>query len=586
MNIGENEKGVLPAAYLSIRNEILYNQTKDELWRLLKMKATKTGRLLVGGFALLLVLMAVLAFSAIRESDTLADLTDKIYRHPLTVSNAVLEANAHIIAMHRYMKDVALSKSMGELEVAITQVAEHEAKVYKNFDVIMDRFLGDKTKIVQARQAFTNWKDIRSEVIDLTRNGRLDEAAQITKGKGARHVLLMTSRMDALIDFARNKASEFLIDSKKQKTYSQLLLYSILGVVVIFGGGIAVFVVLRVQKAEAQLLKAKSEAERSNRAKSEFLASMSHDLRTPLNAIIGFSDMMRNKLYGPLGDKRYEEYTEDIHNSGQHLVNMVNDILDLSKIEAERYEIKNARLRIKTILDSAANMIAPLARAKDITLSVVVPEDFPDLWCDERAVTQVFTNLLSNGVKFTDKGGRVTVQARVSEDSSVAIAVSDTGIGMSKEEINLAFEPFYQADSRKTRVRNEGTGLGLYVCHKLVALHDGDMTIISDRGGTVVTVEKVVPKEFIQKYAALVKIPAYAVRAVVPAPMGLHPFSLANPGIDDIDPYEKDVDFLDILYEASESEHALDEWIREWILECDSHEQYLEKLGEKRICYS
>lgn len=446
-----------------------------------------TGPLLAGGFIGMLALIGVAVFGAVSMNNTLADLTNKIYRHPLAVSNAVRDASADIIAMHRDMKDVALARNSGELETAITSVAGHEARVYKSFDVIMDRFLGDKSLIEQAHKTFTDWRPIRSEVIDLTRKGLYGEAAMITKGKGARHVVLMSSRMDGLIDFASSKASQFLADSKRQQERSQAFLYGTLFVVVMAGAVIAYFVVSRTRHAEARILEAKNEAERANNAKSEFLSSMSHDLRTPLNAVIGFSDMMANETYGPMGNPKYREYTRDIHSSGLHLVHMINDILDLSKIEAGHYELENDRLNLADSFSATMRMIEPLARAKELKTAIDVPDRMPDLWGDRRAVTQIITNLLANAVKFTERGGAIIAQAYRGPDGTLSMAVSDNGVGMGEEDMAKVVEPFYRGNSQIAH-DSEGTGLGLYLCQKLAGIHDATMSIESGSGGTTVTV--------------------------------------------------------------------------------------------------
>ncbi|MDP6620841.1 MAG: methyl-accepting chemotaxis protein, partial [Alphaproteobacteria bacterium] len=170
-----------------------------------------------------------------RVIGSLADLTRQIQRHPFALSNAVLEANSNIIAMHRHMKDVALATNSEELELAISRVKEHEREVYRHLDLAMVRFLGDKTKIEKAREAFSNWKLIRSEVIELTRAERFAEATAITKGRGVEHVVLLTEHMDGLIEFARGKAKEFLANSEAERSRSRMILYGLTAVIFLAG---------------------------------------------------------------------------------------------------------------------------------------------------------------------------------------------------------------------------------------------------------------------------------------------------------------------------------------------------------------
>lgn len=451
-----------------------------------------TGPLLVGGFLVMIVLMVVLEIGAIRVNENLVNLTDKIYHHPLAVSNAVQEANANIIAMHRHMKDVALARKAGELETAITSVSEYEIRVYKNFELILERFLGDKSKIEQARKTFTGWQPIRSEVIELTRNGQYDEAAEITKGKGARYVAKMSSQMGGLVDFAQSKALQFLVDSKQEQGRSQAFLYGMFAVVVLVGSAIAYIVVVRVNRTEGRILGAMNEAKQANDAKSDLLSSMSHDLRTPLNAIVGFSDMMLHETHGPLSNQKYKEYIKDIKNSGLHLVHMVNDILDLARVEAGHYEIKNVRLNLGELLSNTLHMVDPLVRIKGLKTALDVPDDLPDLWGDQRAILQILTNLIANAIKFTPEGGSIKAQAYRVDDGAISIVISDNGIGMDEKELANVMEPFYRGNSSIAR-REEGAGLGLHVCHKLVGLLDATMDIQSGPSGTFVTV--MFPKE-------------------------------------------------------------------------------------------
>ncbi|HKE10569.1 MAG TPA: ATP-binding protein, partial [Myxococcota bacterium] len=218
--------------------------------------------------------------------------------------------------------------------------------------------------------------------------------------------------------------------------------------------------------------------EAASQHKSEFLANMSHELRTPLNAIIGFSEVLNERMFGELNEKQ-DEYLKDIHASGTHLLSLINDILDLSKIEAGRMELELTDFHLPTAIDSALTLVRERATRRGIALQPAVDAGVGQLRADERKVRQVLLNLLSNAIKFTPEGGRIEVRA-VCEDGAVAVSVSDTGIGIAPEDQEAVFEEFRQVGS--SAARQQGTGLGLTLCRKFIELHEGKIWVTSALG--------------------------------------------------------------------------------------------------------
>jgi PAS domain S-box-containing protein len=241
-------------------------------------------------------------------------------------------------------------------------------------------------------------------------------------------------------------------------------------------------------KAEAELREAKEAAEASDRTKSEFLANISHELRTPLNAIIGFSEVIAEAMMGPVGTPRYTEYARDIRNSGVHLLSIINDLLDISKIEAGRFELHEETAAPHELLEASIRLVRERAEKAGLRCEMLAPTDLPQLAVDPRAMKQILLNLLSNAVKFTPSGGSVRANAHLDAAGGLVFAVADTGIGMRPEDIPRALAPFTQIDSQFSR-RHEGTGLGLPLAKKLVELHGGSLDLASTPGqGTTVTV--------------------------------------------------------------------------------------------------
>ena len=243
---------------------------------------------------------------------------------------------------------------------------------------------------------------------------------------------------------------------------------------------------LNLEETTDHLATALKTAAAASAAKSQFLATVSHELRTPLNAINGFSEMIAKEIYGPLGDPRYRDYVRDIRGSGEHLLSVINDILDLSRLDTGEVVLEEEKLDLASVIEDAERMIRPQFDSAANTLTVALDPDLPLVRADRRRVMQVLINLLDNAVKFTPAGGRVCVSASCS-GGGVAITVSDTGIGIAESDIATAFDRFSQVDGRLSR-RYEGVGLGLPLARQFMELHGGTLTLKSQVGvGTTVT---------------------------------------------------------------------------------------------------
>jgi two-component system cell cycle sensor histidine kinase PleC len=245
---------------------------------------------------------------------------------------------------------------------------------------------------------------------------------------------------------------------------------------------------------EARLLsdEARRRAEAANKAKSRFLATMSHELRTPLNAIMGFSEVMKGEVMGPIGNPLYKEYAGNIHDSGKHLLHLINEILDLSRIEAGRYELHEEPLRISDIAEDCVRLLKLRAQSKNIEMVEDYDMGLAQVWADQRAIRQICLNLLSNALKFTPKGGRITVTAGATLDGGQYLSVLDTGPGIPADEIPKVLQVFGQGSLAHESAEG-GTGLGLPIVQNLIELHGGAFELLSElRKGTeaVVTLPK------------------------------------------------------------------------------------------------
>ncbi len=243
-----------------------------------------------------------------------------------------------------------------------------------------------------------------------------------------------------------------------------------------------------LKQSEGTLVNARDMALLADRAKSEFLANMTHELRTPLNAIIGFAEVLRDELFGPLGSPQYQDFVTDIHDSGRHLLAIIEDILDLSKIEVGRRDLQPEVMDIANTIASATRMIERRAESAGLTLRLEPDDDLPLLKGEERSIKQIILNLLSNAVKFTDPGGYIAIRATCNKSGGLDLSVTDTGIGIAQQDLQRVFTPFVQIDTGRPSQAN-GAGLGLPLVKSLAEMHNAEVMIDSTPGvGTTITI--------------------------------------------------------------------------------------------------
>ena len=309
------------------------------------------------------------------------------------------------------------------------------------------------------------------KVVDLYKNNRLIGEAYIPIMENGEFLGAVEIYIDVTAAMARFQK------------LSNLAAFAIVIVLVMTGAAQFYFILRHLQRRRIIERKhdlARTKAEQANQAKTSFLAHMSHELRTPLNAIMGFSEVIKDAMFGANIDDRYKQYAGYIHRSGTHLLSLINDLLDLSKIEAGRYELHEEDIELPKALGNCIELMRTQAEREGISLLLEVPDDIPLLYADHRSLDQILLNLISNAVKFTPKGGNITIAAALDAEEGMTIKVADTGIGIAAEYIHKAMEPFGQVSENGPHAKKEGTGLGLALTRYLAELHGGDVRIESE----------------------------------------------------------------------------------------------------------
>ena len=368
----------------------------------------------------------------------------------------------------------------------------------------------------QVREDYDQFIKVVTRVIELIRAGKAAEGRELQQSQAGP----LADRLERLTNELVNKAEADMVAgieaTEKSYTFSRSVVigfavgsiglalvlgyaisWSVIGPVrqmdarlrdiaaVDFGGQLQIVnrdelgvLAANLNRMNRELGRLYQQLEAASRHKSEFLANMSHELRTPLNAIIGFSEVLHERMFGELNDKQ-AEYVQDIVASGRHLLSLINDILDLSKIEAGRMELELTDFDLPQALDNALTLVRERAGRRSITLEMSVDERLGEVRADERKIRQVVLNLLSNAIKFTPEGGRIEVGA-VPKDGFVEVSVSDTGVGIAPEHQEAVFEEFRQVGTAEKKA--EGTGLGLTLCRKFIELHGGRIWVKSELG--------------------------------------------------------------------------------------------------------
>lgn len=458
------------------------------------------------GFGLVLLIFTLVCFFTINRLDFMSDLTDKMYRHPFTVSSAVERVETNIAKIHRSMKDVALARNDAEIAVDSQLVEQYEKDIYKDFETIAERFLGHREMYEDAIEAYKNWKPIRDEVMALMLQGKRAEAADITRGKGARHVEELTKSMAVLHNFALDKAESFHNDALDTRATTLKTVYVLLGAAILARVIFTIVFTRSITRPLSELvdtavsisqgnldedISAKSEDEIGHLAaaldemtsklkeyqeqlvRQEKLAilgqlagGVGHELRNPLGVISNAVYYLQMVL--PDADDNVKEYLDIISSEVGNSEKIITDLLDFARIKSlERVEI--------TVEDAIAHVLERQPPPEGVEVVTHIPSELPPIFVDVQQIEgQVLSNLMGNACQAMPEGGKLTISAQEAGDK-VRISVSDTGCGISEDNLKKIFEPLFTT-------RAKGIGLGLAVTENLVEANGGSIAVESTEG--------------------------------------------------------------------------------------------------------
>ena len=439
----------------------------------LSSRITLTRRVAV--IAGLMAMMAAgLPVMVLSGANLIADNTNKLYMHPYTVTKSVTTIRSHIQELNALALETVVAGS-AEADAALRVDAHREAAT-EALETVRARFLGDLALVDKVEVAFEGHLDAVGTLVGEASGSNDKPTLEYQQASYENAVGVL----DELLVFANGMARDFYAGSLRARKDSLQKALLLTGAVLIF---ILTVEVLLSHRRTVAARDAYSAAEEANAAKSRFLMNMSHELRTPLNAILGFSDLQRQQVLGPM-PARYREYSEDIHTSATHLLSLINDVLDMARIEAGRFDICEESFDPVESFQTGLRIVEGMAKGRGQCLSPSITPSLSAgarLRADPRLFQQMFLNLTSNAIKFTPKGGRIECHLLRDACGGLTVEVADNGPGMTAEVLRHVARPFYQADQRLAR-SHEGSGLGLALVKCFAEAHGAIFTIESAPG--------------------------------------------------------------------------------------------------------